>query len=170
MNQACDIFLTAVIAVLGVLCLLCVIRSIIGPRIADRIVAVNMIGTMTMMIIVILAVKMKEGFLADVAIIYAMISFLAVVVLVKVFMGVYRERAEKGRAGGAEGEAQKRSGAGTGTEQAGRLKTSREGAADGTEGPDTSAEEEPESVEASEAKVRENRTERKGRTGRETVF
>ncbi len=99
MNQACDIFLTAVIVVLGILCLLCVVRSIIGPRIADRIVAVNMIGTMTMMIIAILTVKMKEGFLADVAIIYAMISFLAVVVLVKVYLGVYRERKAKEHAG-----------------------------------------------------------------------
>ncbi len=99
MNQACDIFLTAVIVVLGILCLLCVVRSIIGPRIADRIVAVNMIGTMTMMIIAILTVKMKEGFLADVAIIYAMISFLAVVVLVKVYLGVYREREAKEHAG-----------------------------------------------------------------------
>ncbi len=99
MNQACDIFLTAVIVVLGILCLLCVVRSIIGPRIADRIVAVNMIGTMTMMIIAILTVKMKEGFLADVAIIYAMISFLAVVVLVKVYLGVYREHEAKKHAG-----------------------------------------------------------------------
>ena len=95
MGKVCDMFLTAVIVVLGLCCFFCLIRSIIGPRIADRIVAVNMIGTMTMMIIVILAVKMQEGFLVDVAIIYAMISFLAVVVLVKIYMGVYREKEEK---------------------------------------------------------------------------
>ena len=110
-----------------------------------------MIGTMTMMIITILAVKMKEGFLADVAIIYAMISFLAVVVLVKVFMGVYREREAKEHAEDAGGEARKRSGAGTETEQAGRRKTPQKGAADGTEGPDTRAEKEPESAETPDA-------------------
>lgn len=94
-GQAYDILLTAAVIVLGILCFFCMVRSIIGPRIADRIVAVNMIGTMTIMIIAILAVKMQEGFLVDVAIIYAMLSFLAVVVIAKVYMGVYREREEK---------------------------------------------------------------------------
>lgn len=95
MDFVYDYFLTAMIVVLGILCFFCLVRSIVGPKIADRIVAVNMIGTMTMMIIAILTVKMQEGFLADVAIIYAMISFLAVVVIVKVYMGVYRERLQK---------------------------------------------------------------------------
>lgn len=104
MDQAYDILLTAAIVILGILCFFCLIRSIIGPKIADRIVAVNMIGTMTMMIIAILTVKMKEGFLADVAIIYAMISFLAVVVVVKVYMGVYRERQEKEKEKEQKGE------------------------------------------------------------------
>lgn len=94
LEQAYDIFLTAVLIVLGVLCFFCLIRSIRGPRLADRIVAVNMIGTLTMMIIAVLTVKLKEGFLADVALIYAMVSFLAVVVVAKVYMGVYREKTE----------------------------------------------------------------------------
>lgn len=94
-EQILNVFLTVVLVILGILCFCCLIRSIIGPRIADRIVAVNMIGTLTMMIIAILAVKMAEGFLIDVALIYAMISFLAVAVLVKVYMGVYREKHTK---------------------------------------------------------------------------
>ncbi|MDE7325051.1 MAG: sodium:proton antiporter [Lachnospiraceae bacterium] len=97
MEQVCDNFLTVVLIVLGILCFFCLIRSVKGPRIADRIVAVNMIGTMTMMGIAVLTVKLKEGFLADVALIYAMISFLAVVVVTKVYMGVYREKTEAGK-------------------------------------------------------------------------
>lgn len=93
-EQAYDIFLTAVLIVLGILCFFCLIRSIRGPKLADRIVAVNMIGTLTMMSIAVLTVKLKEGFLADVALIYAMVSFLAVVVVAKVYMGVYREKTE----------------------------------------------------------------------------
>ena len=88
------LYIGAIIAV-SVMIFVCLVRSIKGPRIADRIVAVNMIGTMTIMIIAILAVAMFEGYLIDVAIIYAMISFLAVVVLTKVFMGVFREKEEK---------------------------------------------------------------------------
>lgn len=93
-DRVCDIFLTVVLIVLGILCFFCLIRSLKGPRLADRIVAVNMIGTMTMMSIAVLTVKLKEGFLADVALIYAMISFLAVVVVAKVYLGVHREKLE----------------------------------------------------------------------------
>jgi multicomponent Na+:H+ antiporter subunit F len=52
-------------------------------------------GTLTMVIIAVLAVKMNEGYLVDICIIYAMISFLAVTLLTKVYMGVYAEKKEK---------------------------------------------------------------------------
>ena len=79
------------LVVLAVLFLLCLIRAIIGPRIADRLVAVNMIGTMVMVSICILAVIMDAGYLVDICLIYAMISFVAVIVLTKIYTGVYRE-------------------------------------------------------------------------------
>ena len=77
---------------LAIMLILCLIRSIRGPKIADRIVAVNMMGTMVMVIIVVLSLLLNEGYLVDICIIYAMISFLAVVVLTKVYMGIYKER------------------------------------------------------------------------------
>lgn len=95
MEAVLNAFLTVILVVLGILILICLVRSMIGPTIADRIVAVNMIGTIVIMMIAILAIKLAEGFLVDVAIIYALISFLAVVVLTKVYMGVYKERKEK---------------------------------------------------------------------------
>lgn len=75
----------------AVMVLLCLIRAVKGPRVADRIVAVNMMGTMVMVMIAILALLLKEGYLVDICIIYAMISFLAVIVLTKVYMGVHKE-------------------------------------------------------------------------------
>ena len=81
-----------ILIVLAVMLVLCLIRAVIGPRVADRLVSVNMMGTMIMCIIVILGVIMDEGYLADIALIYAMISFLAVVVLTKVYAGVYLEQ------------------------------------------------------------------------------
>ncbi len=85
-----------VLLVLAAMVILCLIRAIIGPRIADRLVAVNMIGTMVMVSICILAVIMKEDYLVDICLIYAMISFLAIVVLTKVYTGVYmKEKDEK---------------------------------------------------------------------------
>lgn len=84
-----------ILIILAIMLVLCLIRAVIGPRIADRLVSVNMMGTVIMCIIVILGVVMNEGYLADIALIYAMISFLAVVVLTKVYTGVYLEQKEK---------------------------------------------------------------------------
>lgn len=92
LSQAYDVLFTAALIFLAVMIILCLIRAIIGPRIADRIVAVNMMGTMVMVIIAILALMLEEGYLADICLIYAMISFLAVIVLTKVYMGVYRRK------------------------------------------------------------------------------
>lgn len=92
LESAYEILFTAALIFLAVMVVLCLVRAIIGPRTADRIVAINMMGTMIMVIIGILAVMLKEGYLADICIIYAMISFLAVVVLTKVYMGVYQQK------------------------------------------------------------------------------
>ncbi len=78
--------------ILAVMLMLCLLRAVLGPRVADRIVAVNMMGTMVMVMIAILAIMMEESYLIDVCLIYAMVSFLAVIVITKVYMGVYRER------------------------------------------------------------------------------
>ena len=81
----------AILSVQAILLLLCLIRAVVGPRIADRLVAVNMITTMVTVMIAILAVLKGEGYLVDICLIYAMISFLAVVVLSRIYTGVYRE-------------------------------------------------------------------------------
>lgn len=78
--------------VLAVLLFLCLIRAVKGPSITDRLVAVNMIGTIVIMIMCILTVLMKEAWLADIAAIYAMISFIGIVVFTKIYIGVYRQK------------------------------------------------------------------------------
>lgn len=88
-------FLIVAIIILSILVLLCLVRAIIGPKIADRIVSINMMGTMTIVIIAILTVLMEEGYLADICIIYAMISFLAVVVLTLIYMGIYNQKKQE---------------------------------------------------------------------------
>lgn len=95
LEQTYQIFFTVALVFLAVMLILCLIRAIIGPRIADRIVAVNMMGTMVMVMIAILALMLQEGYLADICLIYAMISFLAVIVLTKVYMGVYLTKKEQ---------------------------------------------------------------------------
>lgn len=72
-----------------VLLFACLLRAVLGPKVADRVVAVNMMGTMVIVMIAVFALLLGEGYLADICLIYAMISFLAVVVLTKVYTGVY---------------------------------------------------------------------------------
>ncbi len=83
---------TAALVVIGLLIIACLVRAIRGPRIADRVIAANMIGTLVVITICILSFVMNEGYLIDIAMIYTMLSFLAVVLLTKVYMGVYREK------------------------------------------------------------------------------
>ena len=80
-----------ILVILAVLTIFCLIRAVQGPTIADRLVAVNMMGTIVMVMIAVLALLINEGYLVDICLIYAMISFLAVVVLTKVYTGVYIE-------------------------------------------------------------------------------
>ena len=93
--NAYDMLFQSALVVLAVMTLLCLVRAIQGPRIADRIVSINMISTLTIAMICILAMMLGEGYLADVALIYALIGFLAVVVLCKVYMGIALEQREK---------------------------------------------------------------------------
>lgn len=88
-GHAYEMLLTGAALVLAVLIIISIIRSVLGPKISDRIIAVNMTGTMVIMVIAILSVYLDENYLVDVSLIYAMISFLGVVVLCKVYTGVY---------------------------------------------------------------------------------
>lgn len=93
-NALQDLYIV-VLVILSVMTLLCLARAIRGPRIADRVVAVNMICTLTLAMICVLAMMLGEGYLLDVGLVYALIGFLAVVVLCKVYMGVALERRDQ---------------------------------------------------------------------------
>lgn len=84
MNSVISGFLMACMSVLVVLMLLCLYRAVRGPRFTDRIVMSNAISTMVVVLIVLLAVYLKEGFLLDVAAVYAMLGFLSVAVICRI--------------------------------------------------------------------------------------
>lgn len=93
--QVQDGFIFVCLLVIAILIFSCLIRAIRGPRLTDRIISANMIGTMTIITIALLSVLLKESYLLDVCLIYAMVSFIGVVILTKVYMGVYREKKKK---------------------------------------------------------------------------
>ncbi len=87
-------FLWAMLVVMSILLLVCIIRSIKGPRNTDRVLAVNMLGSIGNAVIAVIATIYDQNFLADVAILYTMLSFAAVVVMSRIIRGVYKEKKE----------------------------------------------------------------------------
>ncbi len=58
-------------------------RAFVGPTAADRIVAINMISTKVTAIIVLIALVTKQNSYVNVALVYAMIGFLATIAVAK---------------------------------------------------------------------------------------
>ncbi len=87
-DQAYHFLFIGALCVIGVCLFAGLYLSIRGPRTVDHIVGVNMTCTMTTMSIAILALLLNESFLLDVCLIYVLISFLAVVVLTRIFINV----------------------------------------------------------------------------------
>jgi multicomponent Na+:H+ antiporter subunit F len=56
-------------------------RAIKGPSAADRLVAINVIGTKTIILILMISLLFNENYFVDVALVYALISFVASVVI-----------------------------------------------------------------------------------------
>ncbi len=78
---ATELFLLA--AFLGLLILICFIRAIFGPTAPDRLVAFDTINTQVVAAIVVLGTAFGEIIFIDVAIIYAMLSFVSTLYLAK---------------------------------------------------------------------------------------
>lgn len=59
--------------------ILAIIRGIVGPTLYDRILAVNMFGTKTVLLISALGFVMGRPEFLDIAIVYALINFISVI-------------------------------------------------------------------------------------------
>ena len=76
--------------------LLAVMVYIIRARLTvDRIIGINLIGTRVAIIIAILTYLLGEDYLADVAIVYVVLSFIAVMLLCRIYINLYRRRREE---------------------------------------------------------------------------
>ncbi|MDT8409645.1 MAG: monovalent cation/H+ antiporter complex subunit F [Wenzhouxiangellaceae bacterium] len=62
---------------------LALIRALKGPTVFDRIVAVNVFGTKTVLIVALITAINGNDDLIDVALVYALINFIAIVAVLK---------------------------------------------------------------------------------------
>ena len=85
----CTLFLSVTMCI-------CLVRAIIGPTFTDRIIATNMMCVKAILLIVILGVNLDEAFLVDVALVYALLSFVAVVVLTRIMLRSHVEKSLSG--------------------------------------------------------------------------
>lgn len=60
-------------------------RAVIGPTLYDRILAVNMFGTKTVLIIAVLGFLMGRPEFLDIALVYALINFVGTIAVLKYF-------------------------------------------------------------------------------------
>ena len=93
--DAYDYLFTAATLCLAAGLFFALLRAIRGPRVADRIMGINMIGTIVSATLAILSVWLRQSWLLDVCILYALISFLAVVVLAKVCIAAKKQEVER---------------------------------------------------------------------------
>lgn len=62
---------------IGLTLLMALYRAVVGPTKGDRLIAINVIGTKTLVLMAIISLVLKEQFFLDVVLVYALISFTA---------------------------------------------------------------------------------------------
>lgn len=77
-------FTAAAIALLMTMCL-ALVRAFLGPTLFDRILAVNMFGTKTVLILAVLGFLMGRPDFLDIALVYALINFVGTIAMLKYF-------------------------------------------------------------------------------------
>lgn len=75
-------YTVAIIAIL-ITILLALVRALMGPTVYDRIAAMNMLGTKTILLIAVFAFMTGRHDLLDIAIVYALINFIGVIAVLK---------------------------------------------------------------------------------------
>lgn len=69
--------------ILSIFALICLYRAYAGPTTADRVVSINVISTKVTVLIAVIAVLTEQNAFIDVAIIYAMMGFIATIAVSK---------------------------------------------------------------------------------------
>jgi len=89
-------YTAAAVAIL-VTMVLAITRAMLGPTVYDRILAVNMFGTKTVLIIAAIAFMSGRPDLLDIALVYALINFIGIVAVLKFFEYGEFSRGGRGR-------------------------------------------------------------------------
>jgi len=89
-EHAYQMLLWGSVIFIGILTCICFWRAYLGPRFTDRVIAINIINTKLIIMIAVLSWLRRESSLLDISIVYAMVGFLAVVVLSKCYLPLHQ--------------------------------------------------------------------------------
>lgn len=81
--------------VLAAIAVAALIRTVTGRLTVDKIIGINLISTVVVIAIAVLTVLLKEDYLADIALIYVMISFVTVMLLCKIYINLFASSGNK---------------------------------------------------------------------------
>lgn len=90
MNGWLAVFLDSAMFVLGVAIVLCVIRLMRGPSVADRAMALDQISVQAVGIVTLYSIRVNDAIYLDAALVVALIGFLSVLAFAR-----YIERGAK---------------------------------------------------------------------------
>jgi multicomponent Na+:H+ antiporter subunit F len=76
---------TIISIIILVVMIIALIRAILGPTLYDRILAVNVVGTKTVLLLSVLSVTAGRGDMVDIALVYALINFISVIAVLRFF-------------------------------------------------------------------------------------
>ncbi len=77
--------LTGAVVAIAVTMLLALVRALLGPSVYDRVLAVNMFGTKTVLLLAIVAFVAGRDDYLDLALAYALINFIGVLAVLEFF-------------------------------------------------------------------------------------
>lgn len=87
--------LAAVTIAILVVMSMAIVRAVLGPTIYDRVLAVNLFGTKTVLLIAVMGFLSGRPEFLDIAIVYALINFISVIGILRFFQAEKALQTEK---------------------------------------------------------------------------
>ena len=91
-NKCYDVLFTGVLIALALAVVVTLIYIIRSRLTVDRIIGINLIATIVVIAIAVLTHLLGQAYLADVAIVYVVMSFIAVMMLCRIYINLYHRR------------------------------------------------------------------------------
>jgi len=91
-EQAYKILFLTVLIGLGVAAFFAMVRSIVAKTMINRFIGINILTTVVVIAISALSVFFKESYLPDVAIVFALLGCIAVMLLCKIYINLFETK------------------------------------------------------------------------------